>query len=132
MIHDHVVHELAIEFVARQLRKLIVVGLLLPVGLGRRRHSQRLSDSLGFLVGRRVILREHLAEGANAIAAAVLLSQLAHLHFGQVALHRLLEEFLSGFVLGEACRAHDKRAGEAGTHDEFGYELRAHVALLSD
>jgi hypothetical protein len=40
----------------------------------------------------------------NLVALAVLLSKLAHLHLRQIAFDRLLEEFLTGFVLGKAGR----------------------------
>jgi hypothetical protein len=61
-----------------------------------------------------MILLQHLAERANAVTAAVLLSKLAQLHFCQIALDRLLEEFLAGFVLGEGRRTHDEPGGNAG------------------
>jgi len=40
-----------------------------------------------------MILLQHLAEGANAVALCVLVGQLAHLNFRQIALDRLFEEF---------------------------------------
>jgi hypothetical protein len=55
-----------------------------------------------------------LAEGANLVALAVLLREFAHLHFGQIALDRILEEFLAGLVLGEAGGADDEPGGNAG------------------
>ena len=74
--------KLAIELVARELRKLVVIRFLLAVGLSRRRHAHGLRHAFGRLVGRGVILLQHLAEGANAVTVAILLRQLAHLHFG--------------------------------------------------
>jgi hypothetical protein len=61
-----------------------------------------------------MVLLQHLAEGANLVAVAVLLSKLAHLHFGEIALDRLFEKFLAGFVLGKAGRTDEERGGDAG------------------
>jgi hypothetical protein len=59
-------------------------------------------------------------------------TQLAHRHFRQIALHRVLEEFLVGLVLGEARRAHDERAGEAGTLADHYSQARMFFRSMSE
>ena len=72
-----------------------------------------------------MILLQHLAEGASAVALAVLLGQLTHLNFRQIALDCLFEEFLAGLVLGESGRAGDDSSDNAGHQ-----QLDAHDAIL--
>ena len=60
---------------------------------------------------------QHLAEVFHALALAILLGELAHLHFGQVALDRFLDELLLDGPEAES----DLPGGRCGADIRFPY-----------
>src|SRR6476660_5716340 len=82
VILHHVLGEFLVELRARHFRHSVIISLLFAVGLGRRRDLQRGGGRRGLLIGLAVILHKHLTELFDGSAGAVLLGELAHLHFG--------------------------------------------------
>src|SRR5207248_8019688 len=73
VVRDHVLRELAVELIAGQLGHFVVHCLLFAVRFARRRHAHLIGRGRGLLVCVGMILLQHLAEGASAVALVVLL-----------------------------------------------------------
>src|SRR5947199_10587983 len=68
------------------------------------------------LIGRRMIVRQHLPEFLDAVALALLLGELAHLDLGIVPLDRFFEENIAGVF----CREGNRRKQEGDGNQRFG------------
>src|SRR5207247_11411685 len=73
VVFDHVLGELAVEVLAGEFRHPVVRCFLFAVRRIRGRHAQRIGRGFGLFVCVRMVLLQHLAERADAVAAAVLL-----------------------------------------------------------
>src|SRR5215218_2371935 len=114
VIHHHVRREIAIELRSRHFRHLVVIGLLLGVWPVRRSHPHRSGGIHRFLVGSRMIINQRLAEFLDVVILAVLLCQLAHLHFSEIAFDSLFQKGLTGLFRRISSRSEKGRNEREG------------------
>ena len=98
MVCDHVCGEHLVEACTGHFGHFVVVGLLLGIWSGRRIHAHPFCSIHGLLIGRGVIGRKHFAERLDGIALAILLRQVPHTDFSEIAFDRLLKESFARLV----------------------------------
>src|SRR5581483_5122593 len=109
VILHHAAHELLVELLTGERRKLLVQGLLLGAGLRRRADAQGTGRLLRLLVRGRVILGQRGAEILHALTLPLLLREITYIHFREVALDGLLQEVLIALPRGKSDRPRQDR-----------------------